>query len=89
MELQLFKIWHVCRHDDIIGDVISPIFHRLDHMTRVHLHIQFSDHILKCFRVIVKNVTISIKHDCRRLTLSSRCDVIGDVIIRKFIFVDD
>ena len=58
-------------------------------MTRVHLHIQFSNHILKCFRVIGKNVTFSIKHDCRRLILSSRCDLIGDVIIMKFIFVDD
>ena len=50
---------------------------------------QFNDHILKCFRVIAKNVTILIKHDCRRPTLSSRYDVIGDVIIMKFIFVDD
>ena len=58
-------------------------------MTSVHLHAQFNDHIIQCFRVIAKNVTISIKHDYRRPTLSSRCDVIGDVIIMEFIFVDN
>ena len=35
------------------------------------------------------NVTISFKHEYRRHTLTSRYDVIGDVIIMKIILVDD
>ena len=37
----------------------------------------------------MKKVTISFKNDHRRPILSSRCDVISDVIIMKFIVVDD
>ena len=59
-----------------------------NYIARLHLHIHFSDHILKCFRVIAKNVTISFKHDYRRPTLSSHCDVISDVIVMEFIIVD-
>ena len=38
---------------------------------------------------IAENVTISFKHEYRGHTLTSRCDVIGDVIIMKIILVDD
>ena len=38
---------------------------------------------------MVKKVIISFKHDYRRQTLLSHCDVISDVIIMKFIVVDD
>ena len=38
---------------------------------------------------IPENVTISFKHEYRGHTLTSRCDVIGDVIIVKIILVDD
>ena len=38
---------------------------------------------------IAENVTISFKHEYRRHTLKSCCDVIGDVIIMKIILVDD
>ena len=38
---------------------------------------------------IAENVTISFKHEYRRQTLTSRCDVIGDIIIMKIILVDD
>ena len=31
-----------------------------NYIARLHLRIHFSDHILKCFRVIAKNVTISL-----------------------------
>ena len=37
----------------------------------------------------MKKATISYKHDYRRPTLSSRCDVIGDFIVIKLIVVDD
>ena len=37
----------------------------------------------------MENVTISFKHEYRRETLTSRCDVIGDIIIMKIILVDD
>ena len=33
-----------------------------------------------------ENALISFKHEYRRLTLSSRCDVISDVIIMKIFF---
>ena len=36
-----------------------------------------------------KNVTKSFKHEYIGHTLTSRCDVIGDVIIMKIISVDD
>ena len=38
---------------------------------------------------IAKNVTISFKHEYRRETLTSRCDLIDDIIIMKIILVDD
>ena len=38
---------------------------------------------------IAENVTISFKHEYRRHTLTSRCDVVGDVIVMKIILVDD
>ena len=38
---------------------------------------------------IAEKVTISFKHEYRRHTLTSRCDVIGDVITMKIILVDD
>ena len=38
---------------------------------------------------IAENVTISFKHAHIRHTLTSRCDVIGDVIIMKIILIDD
>ena len=37
----------------------------------------------------MKKVTISFQYDHRRPTLSSRCDVISDVIVIKFIVLDD
>ena len=40
----------------------------------------FSDHMSKRFIVIVKNVVISFKHEYRRPTMTSRCDVTDDVI---------
>ena len=60
-----------------------------NYIARLHLHIHFRDDILKCFRIIVKNVAISFKHVYRRPTLLSRCDIISDVIVMKFIVVDD
>ena len=38
---------------------------------------------------IAENVTISFKHEYRGHTLTSRCDVIGDIVIMKIILVDD
>ena len=38
---------------------------------------------------IAENVTISFKYEYRGHTLTSRCDVIGEVIIMKIILVDD
>ena len=38
---------------------------------------------------IAENVTISFKHEYRRETLTSRCDLIGDIMIMKIILVDD
>ena len=54
---------------------------------------KFGDDRSKTATCIAENVTISFKHEYRGHTLTSRCDVIGDVIgdviIMKIILVDD
>ena len=50
---------------------------------------KFGDDWSKTTTCIAENVTISFKHEYRGHTLTSRCDVIGDVIIMKIILVDD
>ena len=50
---------------------------------------KFGDDSSKSMTCIAENVTISFKHEYRRHTLTSRRDVIGDVIIMKIILVDD
>ena len=47
---------------------------------------KFSDDYLKTTTCIAENVTISFKHEYRRPTLTSRCDVISDVINIKSTF---
>ena len=49
----------------------------------------FSDDWSKTATCIAENVTISFKHEYRRHTLTSRYDVMGDVIIMELILVDD
>ena len=44
---------------------------------------KFSDDWLNPTSYIAENVTISFKHEYRRPTLTSRCDVISDVINTK------
>ena len=55
----------------------------------LHMWTKFGDDWSKTATCIAENVTISFKHEYRRHTLTSRCDVIGDVIIMKIILVDD
>ena len=50
---------------------------------------KFGDDWSKTATCIAENVAISFKHEYRGHTLTSRCDVIGDVIIMKIILVDD
>ena len=50
---------------------------------------KFGEDWSKTVTCIAENVTISFKHEYRRHILTSRCDVIGDVIIMKIILVDD
>ena len=50
---------------------------------------KFGDDWSKTVTCIAENVTISFKHEYRGYTLSSRCDVIGDVSIMKIILVDN
>ena len=45
--------------------------------TRLHIWTQVSDDWLKATTCISENVTISFKHEYRRPTLTSRCDVIN------------
>ena len=56
---------------------------------RIHMWTKFGDDWSKIATCIMENVTISFKHEYRRETLTSRCDVIGDIIIMKIILVDD
>ena len=50
---------------------------------------KFGDDWSKTVTCIAENVTISFKHEYRRHTLTSRCDVIGDVIIMIIILEDE
>ena len=54
--------------------------------TRLHMWSRFSDDWLKPRTYIAENVTISFKHEYRRPTLTSRCDVVSDVINIKINF---
>ena len=56
---------------------------------RLHMWTKFVDDWSKVVTCIAQNVTISFKHEYRRHTLTSRCDIIVDVIIMKIILVDD
>ena len=53
---------------------------------RLHIWTKFSEDWLKTATCISENVTISFKHEYRRPTLMSRCDVISDVINIKITF---
>ena len=53
------------------------------------MRVKFEDNSSETAICIVENETISFKHEYRRHNLTSRCDVIGDVIIMKIILVDD
>ena len=55
--------------------------------TRFHIWTKLSDDWLKTATCISENVTISFKHEYRRPTLTSRCDVISDVINIKILFL--
>ena len=55
--------------------------------TRLHIWTKFSDDWLKCATGISENVTISFRHEYKKPTLTSRCDVIGDVIDIKDSFM--
>ena len=54
--------------------------------TRLHMWTKCSDDWLKPRTYIAENVPISFKHEYRRPTLTSRCDVISDVINIKINF---
>ena len=54
--------------------------------TRLHIWTKLSDDWLKTATCISENVTISFKHEYRRPTLTSRCDVISDLINTKNTF---
>ena len=56
---------------------------------RLHMWTKFGDDWSKTATCIAENVTISFKHEYRGHTLTSRRDVIADVIIMKIILVDD
>ena len=53
----------------------------------LHMWTKFGDDWSKTATCITENVTISFKHDFRRPTLTSRCDVIIDVINIKSTFL--
>ena len=53
---------------------------------RLHIWTKFSENWLETVIYISENVTISFKHEYRRPTLTSRCDVISDVINIKNTF---
>ena len=52
----------------------------------LHIWTKIGDDWSKTANFITENVTISFKHEYRRPTLTSRCDVISDVINIKSTF---
>ena len=54
--------------------------------TRVHISTKLGDDWLNTATCISQNVTISFKHEYRKQTLTSRCDVISDTINIKNTF---
>ena len=52
----------------------------------LHMWTKSSDNWLQTVTCIAGNLTISFKHEYSRPTLTSRCDVISDVINIKSIF---
>ena len=54
--------------------------------TRLHLWTKYSDDWLQTATCIAENVTISFKHEYRRPSLTSPCDVVSDVINIKNTF---
>ena len=56
------------------------------HGARLHIWAKFNEDWLKTANRISENVTISFKHEYRRPTLTSRCNVIRDVINIKSTF---
>ena len=53
---------------------------------RLYMQVKFEDNWSKTTICITKNVTISFKHEKRRPNMTSRCDVISDIINIKGIF---
>ena len=53
---------------------------------RLHIWTKIGDDWSKSANFIMENVTILFKHEYRRPTLTSRCDVISDVINIKSTF---
>ena len=73
--LNNFKKWPTFLFRDL---VIWPLTNNISWpmwRTRLHMWIRFSDNWLKPVTCIAENVTISFKHEYRRPTLTSRCDV--------------
>ena len=84
-----FKIWLTFWPRDLVIWTLTYKNNRILCCVRLHIWTKFSDDWSKTSTCIVENVTISFKYEYRRHTLTSRCDVIGDVIIMKIILVDD
>ena len=84
-----FKIWPTFWSCDLVMEPLSCKCYRVLCCGRLHMWTTFGDDWSKTATCIPENVTISFKHEYRGHTLTSRCDVIGDVIIMKIILVDD
>ena len=53
----------------------------------MHIWVKFGEGMSKHWWIMCENVLIWLKHEYRRLTLSSCCDVISDVINMKMLFL--
>ena len=83
------KIWPTFLSCDLVIGPLSYKSYRVLCCGWLHMWTKFGDDWSKNATCIAENMTISFQHEYRGHTLTSRCDVIGDVIIMKIILVDD
>ena len=89
-ELCHFKILtYFFKPRDLVVWSLTLTNQRLMSGTILHMLTKFSDDWLKIVTSIMENVTISFKHEYRRPTLTSGCDVMNGVISAKIIIWHD
>ena len=81
-----FNIWPTFRPRDLLIWPLTLKHKNLLYWVKIHLWVKNSGNVSYCSLSMRENVLISFKHEYWRPTLTSRCDVINDVINIKINF---